>query len=136
MPECRRTVPDAADEGRPLHVGDDGRCPRIADGVENLLLLVDPVRRDRDGADTPEGDITDEVLRRTLQVDADPIPALDTEVDEAAPDPGDPVQEVGVGVGFFPGGDDEGRLSGVVGVSVEECCTVRHGWAPFSKDAL
>jgi len=100
VPEGRRPVPDAADEGRPLRVGDDGRRPRVADGVEDLVLPVDPVCRDRDGADAPEGEVTDEVLRRTLQVDADPVPVLDSEVEEAASDPGDPVPEVGVGVGL------------------------------------
>ncbi len=136
MPECRHLAPDAVDEGRPLHVGNDGHCSCVAESVENLVLLVDPVRRDRDGADTPEGEVGDEVLRRALQVDADTVPALDPEVDEAAPDPGDPVQEFGVGIRFVPGGDYEGEFSCDMGVGIEECCTVRHGWSPFGMDAL
>ena len=62
VPEGRRPIPDPADEGSPIPVGDDGRCPCIADGVENFILPIDPVRRDGNGPDAPEGEVGDEVL--------------------------------------------------------------------------
>ena len=136
MPERRRLVPDAPDERRTLRVGDDGDGTCVADGVENLALPVDPVRRDGDGADAPEGEVTDEVLRRTVEVDADAVPAPDPEVEEAAPDPADPVEEFGAGVGLSGGGDDESGLFGVTGVGVEKRGAVRHGSAPGGRYAL
>lgn len=62
VPEGRCSIPDPADESCPLPVGDDGRGSRIADGVEDFILPVDPVRRDGDGPDAPEGEVGDEVL--------------------------------------------------------------------------
>lgn len=60
----------------------------------------------------------------------------DPEVDEAAPDPGDLVAEIGVGIGLSPGGDDESDLCRVMGVGVEERGTVWHVKSPRSKYAL
>ena len=127
VPECRCPVPDAADEGRTFRVGDDGGGSCVADGVEDLVLPVDPVRRDRDGADPPEGKVGDEVLRRTVEIDADPLPAPDPEGEEAACGPGDQVEEVGAGIGLPPGGDDESGFCRVTGVGVEKRGAVRHG---------
>ncbi|KAF5027925.1 hypothetical protein DSECCO2_664410 [anaerobic digester metagenome] len=136
VPECWGPVADAADEGGTLDVGDDGGGSCVADGVEDLVLPVDPVRRDRDGADPPEGKVGDEVLRRTVEIDADPLPAPDPEGEEAACGPGDQVEEVGAGIGLPPGGDDESGFCGVTGVGVEKRGAVRHGGAPCYRVAL
>ena len=84
--ERRDLVPDRPDHFDPARIGDHGHGPRVVERVEELALPVDDVGGDRDGTDPPAGEVTDQVLGRGVQVDADPVPFPDAEPEQARAD--------------------------------------------------
>jgi hypothetical protein len=56
-----------------LAISDDSGGTGIIDGMEQLFSPVNDIRWHRNSSNTPDSKVTDQVFRRAVKIDADPV---------------------------------------------------------------
>ena len=102
MSKTRCILLHTCDHIGPLTIRNNRTGTGIADRVQQFLALVHDVCGDRHGADPPDCKIADQVLGRTVKVDADPVAFFYAKREKAAADPVHLVPEFFVRVYLVP----------------------------------